>query len=517
MEMWTGDWLGRRARYTPHKEGLVVLPGALHAGQGRPGDGPMRLTFAQWNRRANRTAHLLRAHGVVKGDRVGVISQNCVEMLDLLFACGKLGAIYTPYNWRLTAKELRPMVDDAQPKLLCYGPQFEAVADQLAVEKRIALADFNTLVEAFPESSPLPVAIDLEDPWMILYTGGTTGRSKGAIISHRQVTWNAWNTIAGWGLSPDDRVPILTPFFHTGGLHVFTTPLVQLGGTSILMGHFDAGLMLETIRSERVSILFMVPTMFQMVMNHPGFHQADFSGIRFMISGGAPCPRPVYEAYWARGITFKSGYGMTEVGPNCFVLPDHEMERKAGSVGFPIFHASMRIMAEDGRPCGPNEVGELQITGPHICSGYWRNPEATRQSNPDGWFRTGDLAYRDEEGFYYIVDRKKDMFISGGENIYPVEVEEVLYQHTAVADAAVVGVPDPFWGEVGKAVVALRPGQTVTDAELIAFCRERLAHYKVPKRVEFRPALPRSAAGKILKRELREEESPCLPFRSPMA
>lgn len=513
MEMWTGDWLGRRARYTPHREGLVVLSGALRAGLGSPGEGPLRLTFDQWNRRANRTAHLLRSLGIGQGDRVGVISQNCVEMLDLLFACGKLGAIYTPYNWRLTAGELRPMVEDANPKLLCYGPRFEDLARELDVPERAALGEFDRLLEAMPETAPPPVSISLDDPWMILYTGGTTGRAKGAIISHRQVTWNAWNTIAGFGLSPEDRVPILTPFFHTGGLHVFTTPLVQLGGTSILMGHFEPGLMLETIRSERVTILFMVPTMFQMVMNHPDFAAADFSRIKFMISGGAPCPRPVYEAYWAKGVLFKSGYGMTEVGPNCFVMPDHEVKRKAGSVGFPIFHAGMRIMAEDGRPCGPGEVGELQIAGPHVCSGYWRNPDASRQANPDGWFRTGDLAYRDDEGFYYIVDRKKDMFISGGENVYPVEVEEALYQHPAVAEVAVIGVPDPFWGEVGKAVVVLRPGASVTDKELLAFCRERLAHFKVPKRVEFRQALPKSAAGKILKRELRNES----PEGSPVA
>ena len=504
MEMWTGDWLGRRARYTPHKEGLVVLSGAQHAGLGRPGEPPLRLTFDQWNRRANRTAHLLRSYGVEKGDRVGVISQNCVEMLDLLFACGKLGAIYTPYNWRLTAAEMRPMVEDADPKLLCYGPHFDGVAAEMEVGRAIAMADFDSLLEAFPQTAPPPVSIDLEDPWMILYTGGTTGRSKGAIISHRQVTWNAWNTIAGWGLSPEDRVPILTPFFHTGGLHVFTTPLVQLGGTSILMGHFDPGLMLETIQSERISILFMVPTMFQMVMNHPQFAGADFSGVRFMISGGAPCPRPIYEAYWAKGVVFKSGYGMTEVGPNCFVLPDHEMKRKVGSVGFPIFHAGMRIMADDGRPCGPNEVGELQITGPHLCSGYWRNPDATRQANPDGWFHTGDLAVQYPDGYMKIKDRSKDIIISGGENISSIEVEDVLYRHPAVLAAAVVAKPDERWGETPCAFVELKAGAQVTAQEIVAHCKKHLAGFKVPRAVVF-GELPKTSTGKIQKFELRKQ------------
>lgn len=499
MQMWVGDWLGRRARYTPNKEGLVVMPGAQRAGAGDPGGTPLRLTFDAWNRRANRMARFLLARGVAKGDRVGVLAQNCVEMLDLLFACGKLGAIYVPYNWRLVAAELAPLVEDSCPRLIFHGPQFTDAVERLVAE-RVPLADLD--LGDYSDEPPPPATVDLEDPWMILYTGGTTGRSKGAVLSHRQLTWNAWNTIAGWGLSPEDRVPILTPFFHTGGLNVFTTPLVQLGGTSVLMGAFEPGQVLDAIAHEGVTILFMVPTMFQMLMDHPGFPGADFSRIKFFISGGAPCPRPIYEAYWAKGIVFKSGYGMTEVGPNCFALPDHEMERKAGSVGFPIFHAGMRIVAED-RPCGPNEVGELQIAGAHLCSGYWNNPEASRAANPDGWFRTGDLAYRDEEGFYYIVDRKKDMFISGGENVYPVEVEAAIYQHPAVVECAVIGVADPLWGEVGKAVVALKPGARLTEAELIDHCRRHLARYKVPRSVEFLGALPKSAAGKILKRELR--------------
>lgn len=482
--MWVGDWLGRRALYTPHREGLVVLGG----------DRPLRLTFDQWNRRANQMAHYLLAQGVAKGDRVGVLAQNCPEMLDLLFACGKLGAIFVPYNWRLTSAELTPLLADAQPKVLFIGPGF-------SLEGAVPLLASRS---EYPDTAPPPVSLDLEAPWMILYTGGTTGRSKGAIISHRQATWNAWNTIAGWGLSPDDRVPLMTPLFHTGGLNVFTTPLVQLGGTTVMMtGNFDPQLTLETIQQERLSIVFMVPTMFQMMMNLPGFASADFSHVRFFISGGAPCPQPVYDAYWAKGAIFKSGYGMTEVGPNCFILPDHEIKRKAGSVGFPIFHVGMRIMADDGHICGPGEVGELQITGQHLCSGYWNNPAASREANPDGWFRTGDMAYRDEEGFYYIVDRKKDMFISGGENVYPVEIEAAIYQHPAVAEAAVIGVADPKWGEIGKAVVALKPGATLTAEELIEHCRGLLARYKVPKLVEFRDSLPKSAAGKILKRELR--------------
>lgn len=505
VESWTGDWLGRRAACTPQKEALVVMGPAQQGGGGSPDLPPLRLSFAQWNRRANRTAHLLLAQGIGKGDRVGVLAQNCPEVLYLLFACQKLGAIFVPYNWRLSPSELAPMVADSEPALLFWGPQFAEVGAKLPAGQKIPLAGLEERLAAFADAPPPAEAIAPEDPWMILYTGGTTGRSKGAVISHRQALWNAWNTIAGWGLSPGERVPVLTPFFHTGGLHVFTTPLVYLGGTSILMGPFDPERVLAAITEEGVTVLFMVPTMFQMVMNHPGFAAADFGAIRFMISGGAPCPEPIYQAYWQKGVLFKSGYGMTEVGPNCFVLPDHEVKRKIGSVGFPILHAAMRITADDGCLCAPGEVGELQIAGPHLCSGYWRNPQASLEANPDGWFRTGDMAYRDHEGFYYIVDRKKEMFISGGENVFPQEVESVLYHHPAVAEAAVVGVPDELWGEVGWAAVALHPGVSLTETELQAFCRGRLAHYKVPKRVEFRATLPKSTAGKIQKQDIKAE------------
>lgn len=484
-----GDWLGRRASYTPNKEALVVEPEA---------GGPLRLTYTAWNARANQTAHWLLAQGIERGDRVGVVAQNCVQMLDLLFACGKIGAIFVPYNWRLTEAELWPQVADTEPKLLFTD---KAGLGQGAGAPRILpIRSFDP--SQFPATPPSPVELSLDDPWMILYTGGTTGRAKGAIISHGQATWNAWNTISGWGLSPDERVPLLTPLFHTGGLNVFTTPLALLGGTTILMGPFDPGALLGVIERERVTVLFMVPTMYQMLHAHPWFGRADLSSVRWAISGGAPCPRPVLESFWARGIDLRQGYGLTEVGPNCFAIPAEAVRSMPGSVGFPIMHNQVRVMDGD-RPCGPNEVGELQLRGPHVTVGYWRRPDATVEANPDGWFRTGDLVYRDENGFFFIVDRKKEMFISGGENIYPVEVETAIYEHPAVAEAAVVGVPDPQWGEVGKAFIVLKPGMALTSEELLHFLRGRLARYKVPKLIEFRESLPRSAAGKILKRELK--------------
>lgn len=501
MERLVGDWLGKRALLTPRKEALVAMPGAWCGG----GGAPLRLTYQEWNSRAVRMAHILLSRGVGRGDRVAVLSQNAVEVLDLLFACGKLGAIFVPLNWRLTSGELRPAVAETGPSLLFFGPGMEEKAASLGVKEMVSLCTLDLTL--YNETPPPPAGLTWEDPWMILFTGGTTGRAKGAVLSHRQVLWNAWNTAASWGLSPDDRAPVLTPLFHTGGLNVLLTPLVYLGGTSILMGPFEAGAALDVMESERLTVVFMVPTMFQMLIAHPHFPQTDFRHVRFFISGGAPCPRPVYEAFWARGCTFRSGYGMTEVGPNCFVLPDHEARRKVGAVGIPVLHTAMRIMDGD-RACRPGEVGELQIAGPALCSGYWNDPVASREANPDGWLRTGDLAYRDDEGFHYIVDRKKEMYISGGENVYPAEVEAVLYQHTAVAEAAVIGVPDPTWGEVGKAFIVLKPGATLTEEELKTHCREHLARYKVPVHIQWCTALPKSSAGKILKRALRDAAFP---------
>jgi fatty-acyl-CoA synthase len=245
--------------------------------------------------------------------------------------------------------------------------------------------------------------------------------------------------------------------------------------------------------------------MFIMLQQHPRWEEADFSRLKIVISGGAPCPMPVFEKFWERDVNFKTGYGLTEAGPNTFWLPPEDVRRKPGSVGFPLFHIDVKIVREDGTECGPDEVGELLIRGPHVCAGYWNNPEATAEAFKDGWLHTGDLAKRDAEGYYYIVGRIKDMFISGGENVYPAEIESVLYAHPAVAEAAVIGIPDPKWGEVGRAIVALRPGASVTEEELLAFCRERLARYKVPKSIVFVDALPKTGAGKIDKERLKKE------------
>ena len=501
--MYVGDWLGRRALLTPSKIALVDAATGL------------RHSYRELNRRANRVAQLLREQlGIGKGDRVAILATNRIEYLDLLFACGKLGAILVPLNWRLALRELALILSDCTPQVLAYAPNFASTVAELGAlgitPQTLALGPMaegtGPLAAALAAPGDAPAMeseVDLEDPALILYTSGTTGRPKGAILSHRMLVWNSINTIVGWELSAQDVTITHTPFFHSGGINVLTLPLIHCGGTVVLMESFDPVRCLELIAAERVTVLFAVPTMFQMLLEAPNFDRTDFTAVRFFISGGAPCPVALIRAYQARGVPFRQGYGLTEVGPNCFTLQPEDAIRKAGSVGFPNMHVDARIVDDRGHDQPPGAVGELILRGPTVFSGYWNNPEATAAAMHGGWFHTGDLVRRDAEGYYYIVDRKKDLIISGGENIYPAEVENVLYAHPAVAAVVVIGVPDPKWGEVGRAVVVLRPGHQATAADLIEFCQGKLARYKIPKSIVFAAALPHNAAGKIVKQEVR--------------
>jgi fatty-acyl-CoA synthase len=506
MNMHAADILSKRATLTPNREALY----GLHTGQ--------RYTFADLNERANRAANFLREkYDVQKGDRVSILAQNCLPFVDLLFGLGKIGAIFAPLNWRLTARELVYIVNDLQPKVLICGPEYTSVLDEMRssinIERLISLEgaklpgaeSYESLLEQASASEPVRPPLDPDDGYCILYTSGTTGKPKGAILPHRQVLWNAINTVISWGLSENDISPILTPMFHSGGLFVFLVPLFYAGGQIVLARNFDPEESLKVIMEEKCTVILGVPTLFQVWMNSPTFAEADFSHVHFFISGGAPCPPKLIEA-WSRtkDVTMRQGYGLTEVGVNCFSMTDEDALRKAGSVGKPIFHSQMHLVDTDGNDVPQGETGELVISGPTVCAGYWRNPEATAEALVDGWFHTGDMARQDEEGYFYIAGRYKDMIISGGENIYAAEVEAVFREHEAVADAALIGQPDEKWGEVGLMIVLLKPGKTVTGEELQEFCRERLARYKVPKRVEFVDELPYSPYGKVMKAELRK-------------
>lgn len=496
------DWLDKRARHSPHRVGLVDTV------SGR------EITYREWNAAANRTANFLHALGVQKGDRVAVYASNCVEYLDILFACGKIGAIQHNLNWRLTVSELKAMIEDASPLVLIYSEDWNPQVNEL----RAAATSLRHFVALGQPANPhdIPFAqrdeyadtlverpdLHPDDPWAIYYTGGTTGLPKGAIMTHSNAAWNSVNTVTTWGITAESVAPLQLPLFHIGGAHIFCLPAVHVGGTTILCKTFDADQTFNLIASAGVTHYVAVPTMFLMMQQHPRWESADFSHLKLVISGGAPCPMPIVEKFWARGVDFKTGYGLTEAPANNFWLPPDDVRRKPGSVGFPNFHVDMKIVRPDGSLCNADEPGELLIRGPHVIPGYWNRPDATAESIVDGWLHTGDLARCDAEGYYYIIGRSKDMLISGGENIYPAEVESVMHSHPAVAEAALIGVPDEKWGEVGRAIVVIEPGRTLTEDELIAFLRERLAKYKIPRSVVFVDALPKTAIGKLDKKSL---------------
>ncbi|MBW7884852.1 MAG: long-chain fatty acid--CoA ligase [Caldilineaceae bacterium] len=500
--MFVGDWLARRAQLTPDKVAVVDTVA------GRD------VTYAAWNAQANRSAHWLRALGVERGDRVAVLAMNSMVYLEIWFACAKLGAVLQNLNWRLNKAELAAIVADAAPRALLYGREFAATAAALratapSLRHMVSIGDGASGAgsclaerEAFPATAPVAAPVHADEPWVICYTGGSTGLPKGAILTHGNVLANIANTVAGWGVRADDVAVLNAPLFHTGGLNVFTAPLAYVGGTSILCRHFDADQIFDLLAERRFTLLFGVPTMYVMLQRHPRWARADFSPCRIVISGGAPCPPPVYERFWAKGVPFKSGYGLTEAGPNNFWLPDTDVQRKPGAVGLPLPHVEIRIVDEQGQPCAPGEVGELWIRGPHVTPGYWNNPAATEAVLVDGWLHTGDLAHGDREGYVTIVGRRKEMFISGGENIYPAEVENALYSHPAVAEAAVIAVADAVWGEVGRAVVALHAGADLSEQQLLAFLGERIGRYKQPRSIVFVEALPRTGTGKIDKLRL---------------
>ncbi|OLS21444.1 MAG: Long-chain-fatty-acid--CoA ligase [Candidatus Thorarchaeota archaeon AB_25] len=500
---WIGDWTGRRALLTPKKEATV------------DNIQKKRYTFDAIDKRANQVARLLLDSGVQKGDRIGVYSKNRFDFLDILFACGKIGAILTPFNNRLTTTEIEYLLKKTDPAMVFYDPdlgtQFGELRPHLEKQHVFVMgdkkydtdSDLYSLMNKKSSNAVERPAITLDDPYLIVFTGGTTGLPKGAVLSHGLVLWNSVNTIVSWGLRPDDIQPLLFPLFHTGGINVLLIPFIHLGAKSIIMGDFDVDKTLQVIVNEQCTLVVGVPTMFNMMAQSKNFTQTNFDNVRVFISGGAPCPVAIMEKYWERGKILKMGYGLTEVGPNNFYLPDDEVKRKPTSVGFPVFHCDMKIVDNDNNEVSAGAVGELMLRGPHIFSGYWEEPEETSKTiELDGWVHTGDLVMKDEEGFFFITGRKKDMFISGGENIFPTEIEELLFKHPSILEAAVVGVPNEKWGEVGKAFIVLKQDKTLDEDEVLKYLDGKIARYKIPKHYEFRDELPKSAAGKILKREL---------------
>jgi fatty-acyl-CoA synthase len=508
--MFVGDYLGRRALYTPDQLAVVDAGKTPHR----------TFTYRELNDRANRLANWLReGAGIEKGDRVAILAHNGVEFLDTFFACGKLGAIQVPFNWRLHWREVAQLVEKTAPKVLVYSDDFKDVVAEVAAETSVlchllhiegkGLPTSRYFEKTLSDSVLHPVtteAVHEEDIACVIFTGGTTGLPKAAQISHRMIAWNTLNTIIH-DLQHGDVTVNTFPLFHTGGLLVYTTPLIILGGTVVLTRKFDAEQVLSLLEEYSSTVYAGVPTTYQMLTTAPNWAQADLSNLRFCTSGGAPLPVYLVEKFRVeKGVQFKQGFGMSEFGPGVFALAPEDAIRKAGSIGRPNFYVDARVVDEDNHPVPPGQVGELVLRGPSMCSGYLNDPEASAEVvDENGWFHTGDLAVMDDQQYYTIVERKKDMYISGGENIYPTEIEAVLYKHPAVEMCAVVGIPDEKWGEVGKAFVTSKQGMSVTEEELLAHMQHYLAGFKVPRSIEFRDRLPISAAGKILKRELVSE------------
>jgi fatty-acyl-CoA synthase len=462
-----------------------------------------RLTYAELDAAADRWAGVLRAQGIGRGGIVAVLAGNRREVAELFFACGRVGAALLPLNWRLSAAELAPILADARPDLLIGEARFHARAEEASADALwIDLDDDAPALLARATVSEEDVEVEGDDPLLILYTSGSTGRPKGAVLPHRQVFWNAVATTTAWELGADDVAPVSTPLFHTGGWNVFATPLWHRGGTIVLVDAFEPDDFLRMMEEEGCTTALTVPTQLLMLAESPRWGR-PLPRLRRLVSGGAPCPAALAERVRAAGYTFREGYGLTECGPNCFAITDDEALRRPGSVGWPVPYLEMRLDAGDGREAEPGEPGELLLRGPQVFSGYLRNPAQTADTfTPDGWLRTGDLAMRDADGAYRICGRRKEMYISGGENVFPAEVEAALADCPGVAEAVVVGVPDEKWGEVGRAFIVARADALLVEADVVAHARTRLAGYKVPKAVFILAEIPRLGSGKPDRRAL---------------
>jgi fatty-acyl-CoA synthase len=499
------DWIDHHTNHRGEKEAIRDL------GTGRS------FTYAELDRRVDAMSAYLTSIGIGRGDRIAVLAQNGVEFFDIQFACARMGGIAVMLNWRLTVTELEYILQDSSPAILVHDSMFTEAAEELqrrcgigSLLKIDSSAASNPYEDALTRHKGHPVVreeLTHDDVITIMYTSGTTGHPKGAMITHGMNFWNAINLGIPGGIGLDTVHLSVLPLFHTGGLNCYSNPVFHAGGTVVIMKAFDPGEALRVIgdRKQGITHFFAVPAPYQFMMQHPDFETTDLSRLQTAGVGGAPCALTIMEKWAERGVLMVQGFGMTETSPACIFLDPKDALRKIGSTGKVLLHTEMRIVNDDGGDCGPEEIGELWVAGPNITPGYWNRPDATEAAFEGRWLKTGDAAKIDDEGFVYIVDRWKDMYISGGENVYPAEIENVLYQLPQVAEAAIIGVPNDKWGEVGLAVLALKPGMSIDRAAVVEHCVSRLAKFKVPNDIAIVDALPRNATGKVLKRELRTQ------------
>lgn len=493
-----GYWTAKGAYLHPERTALISPEGTR--------------TYRDLEAEVHRTAETLRTRGISHGDRVGILMLNDPRYVDLLFACGRLGAIAVPLNWRLTVAELAFQVRDAGLRLLVVGPEQEEAGAELARDTTVPCLRAPDELDALKAEIPLPWAGGRawapppmnqlpgdDDPVLMVYTSGTTGTPKGAVLTHQNLFWNAINDVLALGLTWQDVGLTILPLMHAGGIGLFTLPLLLAGGTVVLPRRFDAEEALALIERERVTVCLGVPAIHTLLTEAEGFQRRDLSSLRFMYNGGDRVSREIVARYRARGIPFGYGYGLTETAPTAFLSePDaaDAGDTGAGFAGKPAFGVDVRIVDDEGKDVPAHTVGEVLFQGPNLFAGYWGRPEATTAAFQQGWFHTGDMAYQDEEGSGFVVGRKKQMLKSGGENIYPAEIEQTLLEHPAVSEVAVIGRPHPQWNETPFAIVALHPGSEASEDELEAFLTPRLARFKIPRGFAFVPTLPRTAIGK---------------------
>lgn len=507
-----GDLVSRNAKLFPDKIGIINY------------DTGLRLSFREFDNRSNQVANSLLELGLQKGDRVGLLQHNCHQFLEVMFGCFKAGLVLTPLNTRFAGAELAYILNNAKAAALIFGQEFiptvESIREGLDAKRHYICignepAEGYITYDKFYQSTDEEVKIEVfdDDLAVLPYTSGTTGKPKGVMITHRnqiaQITQGAMDL----GIRPrSDTFLCVPPLFHAG-IWAFFLPNIYLHGTTAIISKFDPETVFKTIEDLRVNSIFLVPAMILMMIENENVKKYDLSSLRNIYYGAAPIPPDrLKKAMDVFGCNFIQGYGMTETSPWVITLlnaEDHVLALnfapyRLASCGRPSFNAVVRVVDEHDRDVGIDQVGEVLVRGPHVMKGYWKNPEANEEALRGGWFHTGDMVKADEDGFLYMVDRKKDMYISGGENVYPKEVEDVISSHPAVFEVAIIGVPDEKWGEVGKAFISLKPGMKVSEQEIKQFLNGKVARFKIPKYLEFVDEIPRNASGKILKINLRK-------------
>ena len=503
MDLQLADWLETNAANVPQKTALRY--------EGRD------ISYAQLAQLQRDYVQALAAAGVVRGDCVACLGYNSPEMLALLFACARLQALFMPLNWRLAAPEHRQMLDDCPPKVLLVEPAFlaqtEAVTQGLPGLRRVVLvrpgaeapagwqSERDFVAAAAAEFQPPPA--DEQAPLLICYTSGSTGKPKGVLLSAAALTWNARNSIAMHQMTADDVILTTLPLFHVGGLNIQTTPALSIGATVVLHAKFDADACFDALEREGVSLTVLVPAQFDMMLASPRWASADFSSLRFITTGSSIIPPRIIAAVHARGLPLAQVYGSTETCPIAACQTQGDAIATAGSTGRCANHCQLRVVDDDGIDAAVGITGEILVRGPNVMSGYWREPELTAAAFDNGWYRSGDMGHWDEQGYLWVDGRKKEMIISGGENIYPAEVENVLADCRDIAEAAVIGRADPRWGEIVVAVVVKKPDATIDKEQVLRLFEGRIARYKHPKDVMFVAQMPKTALGKVRREEVR--------------